>query len=71
MDHHGQCCQSHRDTASSKQRFEDAVDEGVARAGKTLDQVAGAWIQEMKVDVEDGKIKRCRVNMKMTLMLKD
>lgn len=31
----------------------------------------GAWINEMKVDVKNGKISPYRVNMKVTFVLKD
>ena len=58
-------------SASSKKSFEDAIDEGIGRANKTLDGITGAWIQEMKVDVEDGKVVDYRVNMKVTFVLKD
>lgn len=58
-------------TSSSKKSFEDAIEEGIKRACKTLDNVTGAWVQDMKVDVEDGSIKRYRVNMKVTFILKD
>ena len=58
-------------TASSQQSFEDAIEVGVQRACKTLDQVTSAWVQEMKVDVEDGKVTAYRVNMKVTFVLND
>ena len=58
-------------TASSKKSFEDAIEEGIQRACKTLDKVTSAWVQEMKVDVEDGKVSAYRVNLKVTFILKD
>lgn len=58
-------------TASSKKSFEDAVEVGITRACKTLDNVTGAWVQEQTVEVKDGKIKAYRVNMKITFVLKD
>ena len=58
-------------SSSSKKSFEDAIQEGVERANKTLDKVKGAWISEMKIDVEDGRITDYRVNMKVTFVLKD
>ena len=58
-------------TSSSTKSFDDAIEEGVKRASKTLDNITGAWVQEMKVDVEDGKISAYRVNMKLTFVLKD
>ena len=56
--------------SSSTKSFEDAVQVGVERANKTLDQVKGAWIQDQKVVVRDGKIIEYRVNMKVTFVLK-
>ena len=58
-------------SASSSTSFEDAVQKGIERADKTLDKVKGAWISEMKVDVDDGKLTAYRVNMKVTFVLKD
>ena len=58
-------------TASPKQGFEDAVQEGIARASKTLKNIKGAWINEMTVEVKDGKIESYRVNMKVTFVLED
>jgi flavin-binding protein dodecin len=58
-------------TASSDKNFNEAVQVGIERASKTLQNVTGAWIQDMKVDVENGKITNYRVNMKVTFVLKD
>ena len=58
-------------TSSSTKSFEHAVSAGVKRASKTLDNITGAWVQDMKVDVEDGKITAYRVNLKLTFILKD
>jgi dodecin len=58
-------------SSSSPKSFEDAVEEGIARANKTLQNVAGAWIKEQKVDVEKGKIVGYRVTMMVTFVLKD
>ena len=58
-------------TAESTKSFEDAVQEGIKRANKTLDNIRGAWIQEQTVTVKDGKVTDYRVNMKVTFVLKD
>ncbi len=58
-------------TATSSESFDHAVKKGIKRASKTLDNITGAWVKEMKVDVEDGDIKAYRVNMKVTFVLKD
>jgi flavin-binding protein dodecin len=58
-------------TSSSTKSFEDAIEQGIARAAKTLKNVEGAWIQEQKVVVENGQIAAYRVNMKVTFILTD
>ncbi|MEM0976961.1 MAG: dodecin family protein [Pseudomonadota bacterium] len=57
--------------ASSKKSFEDATEEGIKRATKTLKNVSGAWVQDQKVVVEDGKISEYRVTLKVTFVLED
>lgn len=58
-------------SSSSSGSFEDAIRTGLARSDKTLDKVEGAWVNEMKVDVEGGEIVAYRVNLKATFVLKD
>ena len=58
-------------TASSKKSFQDAIEKGIERAAKTLKNVEGAWIQDQKIVVEDGKITAYRVTMKVTFILAD
>ena len=57
--------------ASSSKSFEDAVENGVERACKTLKNVKGAWVEGQKVKIEDGKIVEYRVDLKVTFVLKD
>ena len=57
--------------SSSKKSFEDATEKGIGRACKTLTDVKGAWIKDQKVDVEGGKIKRYRVTLMVTFILKE
>jgi dodecin len=58
-------------TASSTKSFEDALQAGITRAAKTLDNVQSAWIQDHEVVVENGKISEYKVRMKVTFVLKD
>ncbi len=55
--------------ASSSKSFEDAIQNGVERASKTLDNVKGAWVQDQKVVIKDGKVTEYRVTMKVTFIL--
>jgi len=56
-------------SASSTKSFEHAIETGIAKAGETLDQVRGAWVKEMKVVVDRGKITEYRVHMLVTFVL--
>jgi flavin-binding protein dodecin len=58
-------------TSTSKKSFEDAIQTGIARASKTLDNVEGAWIKEQKVTINKGKIVGYRVNMMVTFVIAD
>ena len=57
--------------ATSPKSFEDAIQMGIARANKTLQNVKGAWIKDQKVVIDGGKITDYRVVMKVTFVLKD
>lgn len=57
--------------ASSKKGFDDAVQNGVERADKTLKNISSAWVKDQSVQVENGKITEYRVVLKVTFVLKD
>ncbi len=57
--------------ASSPKSFDDAVDAGIKRANKTLQNVRAAWVKSQKVMVEKGKVAEYRVTLKVTFVLKD
>jgi hypothetical protein len=58
-------------SAMSSKSFEDAVQQGLARAGKTLRNVRSAWIKEQHVRLADGRIVEYQVNMMVTFVLDD
>ncbi len=58
-------------TSTSPKSFDDAVALGIARASKTLENIKGAWVNGMKVDIENGRITNYRVDLKVTFILKD
>ncbi|MCQ8185538.1 dodecin family protein [Parvularcula maris] len=57
--------------AASKQSFDHATQKGIKRANKTLKNVEGAWVQDMKVTVKDGEVHEYRVTLKVTFILDD
>jgi flavin-binding protein dodecin len=58
-------------SATSSKSFEDAIQQGLARAGKTLRHIRGAWIKEQHVQVDEGRVTEYRVNMMVTFVLDD
>ena len=56
-------------SSTSAKSFEDAIQQGLARATKTLRNVQGAWIKDQNVMIENDKIKEYRVNMQVTFVL--
>jgi flavin-binding protein dodecin len=57
-------------TSSSTKSIEDAIETGIKRADSTLDQIEGAWVQDIKCVVKNGKVSEWRINMKVTFLLK-
>lgn len=57
-------------SASSQKSFEDATQQGIAKASETLDNVREAWVKEMKVIANGGKVKEYRVNLMISFELK-
>ena len=58
-------------TATSDKSFEDAIQQGVARASKTIRQIKSAWIKEQEVKIEDQRIVGYKVNLLVTFVLED
>ncbi len=56
-------------TSNSTKSFEDAVENGIERASKTLKNISGAWVADQSVSVESGKITSYNVRMKITFVL--
>ena len=57
--------------SSSNKSFDDAVENGIERASKTLKGISGAWVADQKVTVKDGKIDEYRVVLKISFVLDD
>ena len=58
-------------SSSSSESFQDAVEKGIAKAHETVKGITGAWVNEQKVMVQDGKVTEWRVNMKVSFVLHD
>ncbi len=51
--------------ATSDKSWQDAVENGLERAGKTIRNIKGIDVTSWKAEVKDGKIKEYRVVMKI------
>ena len=58
-------------SSTSAKSFEDAIQQGLARAGKTLRNIRSAWIKEQTVRCDGGRITEYQVNMMVTFILDD
>jgi len=58
-------------SATSTKSFEDAIQQGLTRANKTLRNVRGAWIKEHQINCDNGRIVEYQVNMMVTFVLDD
>jgi dodecin len=58
-------------SSTSKKSFEDAVEQGLARASKTIRNMKSAWIKEQHVRIANGKPSEYQVNMMVTFVIDD
>lgn len=58
-------------TSTSTKSFEDAVNQGIQRASKTIKNIRGAWIKDQKINIEGGNAFEYQVAMILTFVLDD
>ena len=56
-------------SSTSAKSFEDAIQQGLNRASKTLRNVRSAWIKEHQVRCDGGRVTEYQVNMMVTFVL--
>lgn len=53
-------------SASSSKGIEDAVRHGLQKASKTVKNIRGAWVNDIKISTDpDGTVLEWRVNMRI------
>jgi dodecin len=58
-------------SSTSTKSFEDAINQGIARAAKTIRNIRSAWIKEQQVRCDNGTITEYQVNLSITFVLDD
>ena len=56
-------------SVSSTQSFDDAIQQGIARATQTLRNVRSAWVKEQRVSIENNQVSEYQVNLLVTFVL--
>jgi len=57
-------------SASSKKGIEDAVQGGLKKVAKSVKNIQGAWVNDIKVVTsDDGKVTEWRVNMRVSFVV--
>lgn len=57
-------------SSSSPKGIEDAVEHGLKKVSKTVKNIRGAWVNEIKVVTsDDGKVQEWRVNMRVNFIV--
>jgi hypothetical protein len=54
---------------SEGESIEKAIEAGVAEVAETVRHVQGAYVEGIKAIIEDGKIKKYRVDLKITFVV--
>jgi dodecin len=58
-------------SCTSPKGFDDAIQQGIARATKTLRNVRSAWVKEQRVDIKNDQVVDYQVNLMVTFVLDD
>ena len=58
-------------SSTSPKGFDDAIQQGIARATKTLRNVRSAWVKEQRVDIKGDQVVDYQVNLMVTFVLDD
>ena len=56
-------------SSESPKSFEDAIQNGISRASKTVHGITSAWVKEQHAVVAKGKVALYRVDLKLTFVL--
>ncbi|MEN8241670.1 MAG: dodecin family protein [Chloroflexota bacterium] len=50
---------------------EDAIENGVKDASKTVREIKNVYVDGIQAIIDDNKVKKYRVNLKLTFVLED
>lgn len=56
-------------SAESSEGFQDAIDQGLQTASRTVNNIKNAWVKDQEVVVSNNKAAGYRVHLKVTFVL--
>lgn len=56
-------------TSRSAESFEHAVEQGVEKAGESVENVQSAWVKDQQVLLSAGQINEYQVTLKVTFLV--
>ena len=56
-------------SAESDVSFEAAIHLGITKASESVRNIKSAWVKEQKVTVENGRVTKYRVDLKVTFVM--
>lgn len=56
-------------SSSSTVSFEDAIQNGIVRAARTIRNIESAWVKEQNVKIDDDQVSEWRVHLLITFLL--
>ena len=56
-------------SVESPKSFEDAIQNGITKASKTVHNIKSAWVKEQHVVIDNGKVALYRVDLNVTFVL--
>ena len=56
-------------SAESTKSFEDAIQNGITRASKTIHGIKSAWVKEQHLVIDNSKVSLYRMDLKVTFVL--
>ena len=57
-------------SADSTSGFDAAIQEGIAKAGESVENINRAWVKDQIVLIKDGRLVGYRVHMNLTFALR-
>ena len=56
-------------TSRSAESFDDAVEEGINKAGESVENIQSAWVKDQQVLLSAGEINEYQVTLKVTFLV--